>query len=90
MPDNALWLSRSDISDGVVGAESGGNDGDLNAIIEADVFTHSHDDVHLIASLALDVIIDFSNFIKGDLMLIGPGNNQKQDMICALNVVVIE
>ena len=88
--DYFFGLGGVDGSDGIGGAETCCNDGNLEGSVKVGVFANAHNDVDLAAGLVLNVVVDFTDFIERYLVLAAPRHDQKQHRSGTFNVVVVQ
>ena len=88
--DYFFVLGGVDRSDGIGRAEARCNDRHLEGLVKVGVFANAHNDVYLAASLVLNVVVDFADFIECYLMLAASRHNQKQHRAGSFNVVVVQ
>ena len=70
--------------------KSGRNDRYLNGLPQCGVFSDSHDDIGISSGFVLNEVVDFPNFIEGNFVFVGPGDNQQQYVLGSMDSVVVE
>ena len=78
------------------GRETSGYDSNHNLVLEGFFFAHTHDNISLVTGsqfltvtcLLLDILIDFSHFVHGDLLF--SIEDKQEDILSTSDSIIIE